>query len=343
MLDMVTTINRAVFPFGGGMRKFIPFMLHAMQEAVPRPSWDGCNYHDLTCGSCSGSATFALNGMNVTANDLSLRSYIAAQGLFSTIRLPPKLLPPLVEKAASDQPLAPVPSDTIRSGFIHPDACRVFDALYFAGDRGDVPQEHAPMARYLALRWLCIQRPFTYYLKHPAGPLKTWYLQGPGWAKIAAQAMNPLPFLFKLLAGIDLYQKSLPSHVTARVTRGDCREIVRDLDFSRPSIVALNPPTDGNVRFMSSNRLLDSLLHNQKLPIEKDDLPPDDLWRSLVFDTARHIPAGHFLFGFAGDGATPWEVARPMFDGIGTVIAEWPAPWRDSDKIAGPLLVRIGA
>jgi hypothetical protein len=227
---------------------------------------------------------------------------------------------------------------------LHPLACRLFDALFYYGDRQIMLEADAAYMRYLAIRWVMLNKTFMYFLKLPTTDLQQLALQGPGWKKVVDQLREPYLTLLPVGKKID---HLISAQLSARherlplIMHGDCRENIKQVDWSRPSFVGLNPPTAGNSTFMQSNKVLDTLLHNEPQKIDDGDMP-GDLWKSLILDTAAHIPAGHYVFSFVGDGAVSWEDGcADVFSKVGPTIKQWSFPWHGSDtRRAGLILLR---
>lgn len=339
-------IGKGLLPFMGGMRRFIPFLFEAAREVVPDTEWHKWSYHDMTCGSCAGSAAFGFYGMSVTANDLAMRSYIPAKVIFGKARSRPAAFRKII-MAAQCADLVP---DGKKPGFelipehLHPLACNMFDALYYAGERGDVSEAEADYYRYMAIRWVLLNKNYMYFLKVPTFDLRQLRVQGKPWEKVVDVITNPLPALTKVARDVDHLihaEQSARHQREPLVMRGDCRQNIKNVQWDRPSFVGLNPPTIGNSTFMQSNRVLDTLLFNEPQP-QDDDMMPGDLWRSLILDTTEHVPPGHFVFSFVGDGALTWEEGcEQVFSKVGPIVKEWSFPWHgNADKKAGLVLLR---
>lgn len=342
-MNSFDVISKGLLPFLGGMRRFIPFLFEAAQDVVPMTQWPDWSYHDMTCGSCAGSAAFGFYGMSVTANDLAMRSFIPARVIFGTAT---NVLPLLAEVLAGD---CDVPEDikTARDlipEHLHPDACDVFDRLFYAQERYFYPDMLGDYFRYLAVRWVLLNKNYMYFLKLPTKDLAQLSIQGPQWAKTVEIIRDPLKHLAQVSKHIDHLIHAQVSALHQReplILMGDCREQIKKVRWDRPSFVGLNPPTAGNDTFMQSNRVLDTLIYNKPQPHD-DGAMPGDLWRSLILDTAKHIPTGHYVFSFVGDGAISWEDGcAEVFSQVGPTIKEWSFPWHNSDtRRAGLVLLR---
>lgn len=336
-------ISKGLLPFLGGMRRFIPFLFEAAQEVVPMTKWGDWSYHDMTCGSCAGSAAFGFYGMSTTANDLSLRSYVPAAVIFGNVTLKPALLMDILQGEATIPDGYTSAKDLIPE-HLHPIACEIFDKLYYAGWRLGLEPDVALYFRYIAIRWVLLNKNYMYFLKLPTKDLQQLAVQGPQWAKTVDVINDPFKHLLKVAKDIDHLIHALRSAKPQReplVMRGDCRENIKQVQWDRPSFVGLNPPTAGNATFMQSNRVLDTLLFNEPQQIEDGDMP-GDLWRSLILDTCAHIPEGHYVFSFVGDGAISWEEGcADVFSKVGPIVKEWSFPWHGSDtRRAGLVLIR---
>lgn len=336
-------ISKGLLPFLGGMRRFIPFLFSAAQEVVPMSEWSKWSYHDMTCGSCAGSAAFGFYGMSVSANDLAMRSYIPAKVIFGSVTRKPRLIEEVLAGDASlpDGKMAAV---ELVPEHLHPLASEIFDKLYYAPERFGMDESTGAYFRYLAVRWVLLNKNYMYFLKLPTQDLMQLSIQGPQWAKTVDIIRNPAQHLLKVAKDIDHLIHSLQSAKHEReplVMRGDCRENIKNVQWDRPSFVGLNPPTAGNATFMQSNRVLDTLLFNEPQALD-DGTMPDDLWRSLILDTAKHIPTGHYVFSFVGDGAVSWEQGcEEVFSQVGPIVKEWSFPWHGSDtRNAGLVLLR---
>ena len=343
-------ISRGLLPFLGGMRRFIPFLFEQAAAIVPMSDWHRWSYHDMTCGSCAGSAAFGFYGMSVSANDLALRSFLPARAIFGMASSSTTLLRRIIREVQSgDGPMAPEgkkPGHELIPDHLHPLACNMFDALYYACDRHNLTAVAADYLRYMAIRWVLLNKNYMYFLKLPTRDMRQLELQGPQWAKTVDVIRNPEKHLLKVAHDVDQLIHAIQSARHERpplVMQGDCRENVKQIEWDRPSFVGLNPPTAGNSTFMQSNRVLDTLLYNAPQKIEDGDMP-GDLWKSLILDTAEHIPGGHYVFSFVGDGAISWEEGRAdVFPKVGKTIKEWSFPWHDSEtRRAGLILLRRG-
>lgn len=348
-MNSFDVISKGLLPFLGGMRRFIPFLFDAAQSVVPMSEWHKWSYHDMTCGSCAGSAAFGFYGMSVSANDLALRSYVSAQAIFGEVRSRRWVIEGLVRLAQEKTPeeLVPegkTPACELIPDHLHPIAAAIFDALYYASERGDLVPGQAAYYRFMAVRWVLLNKNYMYFLKLPTQDLQQLSLQGKQWENVAKILLEPLPALLKVAQDVDHLIHALQSAKMERVPKvmvGDCRENIKQIDFDRPSFVGLNPPTAGNATFMQSNRVLDTLLFNEQQALDEGDMP-GDLWRSLILDTVAHIPSGHYVFSFVGDGAVSWEEGKEeVFAKVGPTIKEWSFPWHGSDtRRAGLILLR---
>lgn len=345
MQNSFDLIGKGLLPFMGGMRRFIPFLMDAAKSVVPMSEWSGWNFHDMTCGSCAGSAAFGYYGMSVSANDLALRSYIPAKVIFGGVTANRKLLEHVILSSKPGQvPAGKKPGRELIGDFLHPIATDMFDTLYYAEERGDVSAEQGDYFRYMAIRWVLLMKNYMYFVKLPTLDLRQLRVQSKLWAKTVDTLENPVPPMLQVSKQVDALVHAINSAKHERpplVQRGDCREMIKNCDFSRPSFVNLNPPTDGNARFMQSNRVLDTLLFNEPQPIE-DGMMPADLWKSLILDTCAHVPAGHYVFSFVGDGVVSWEEGcAEVFARVGPTVREWSFPWHgDANKKAGLVLLR---
>ncbi len=337
-------IRKGLLPFMGGLQKLVPFMLSAAEKVAPRSEWGDWRYHDITCGSCSGGAVFQFFGMSVTMNDLAFRSYLSARAIFGPVRSDIREIYHLVELAAEGpEPLVPEGKKTaidLVPGYLHPKACDIFDALYWAYERGDVSEDKGYYYKFLAIRWVMLNKSYIYFTKLPTEDLRQLALQGP-WAKVAAVLRDPLQALTKVAHDIDHLNHAVRSSGArdeAQVFMQDCTQLVKELPFDRPSITGLNPPTSGDATFKQSNRVLDALIYNEWQPISDDELPAD-LWRHLVCETAAHIPAGHYFFNYAGDGALSWDEAHEVHKTLGEIVDLYTFE-RKPGQTAGCVLVR---
>lgn len=339
-------IRKGLLPFMGGLQKLVPFMLEAAAEVAPRSEWRDWRYHDITCGSCSGGAVFQFYGMSVTMNDLAFRSYLSARAIFGPSRSKRPVIEKLIELAAGGtEPLNPLGKKRaidLVPGYLHPKACDIFDALFWAYERGDVSEDEGFYYKFLAIRWVLANKNYMYFIKLPTEDLKQLALQGP-WAKVAKIVSDPLPALLQIAHDVDHLNHAVRSSGArdhAQVHMDDCTKLVKELPFDRPSITGLNPPTIGDATFKQSNRVLDALIYNEWQPIEDDELPAD-LWRHLVCETAAHIPDGHFFFNYAGDGALTWDEAHEVHKTLGEIVKTYTFE-RKPGQIAGCVLVRKG-
>jgi hypothetical protein len=339
-------ISKGLLPFLGGMRRFIPFLFEAVSEVAPMSEWPKWSYHDMTCGSCAGSAAFGFYGMSVTANDLALRSYVSAQAIFGGATSDKNLLVSILDEAVlgSPSPQGKTPAYELIPDHLHPLACNVFDALYYAPERLALSPQDAAYCRYMAVRWVLLNKNYMYFLKLPTRDLQQLELQGAQWKKTVGIIRQPAKHLLKVAHGVDQLIHALGSAGHERqplVLQGDCREAIKQVQWDRPSFVGLNPPTAGNSTFMQSNRVLDTLLFNERQAMDDGEMP-GDLWKSLILDTAKHIPSGHYVFSFVGDGAISWEEGcADVFPQIGPAIKEWSFPWHaSSSRRAGLILLR---
>jgi hypothetical protein len=297
----------------------------------------------MTCGSCAGSAAFGFYGMSVSANDLAMRSYIPARAIFGSTLSSLRELGAVLDGEAT-VPEGKKAARELVPEHIHPFAADVFDRLYYAGSRFELDEGRAAYYRYLAVRWVLLNKNYMYFLKLPTKDLAQLALQGPQWKKTVEIIQNPLRYLVKVAKDIDQLVHALQSARHQRpplVMRGDCRETIRQVQWDRPSFVGLNPPTAGNSTFMQSNRVLDTLLFNAPQSMD-DGVMPGDLWRSLILDTAKHVPPGHYVFSFVGDGAVSWdEGCAEVFPQVGSLVKEWSFPWHGSDtRRAGLVLLK---
>ncbi|MCL4743865.1 MAG: hypothetical protein KJZ83_00470 [Burkholderiaceae bacterium] len=336
-------ISKGLLPFLGGMRRFIPFLFSSAQEAVPMSEWHKWSYHDMTCGSCAGSAAFGFYGMSVSANDLAMRSYIPAQVIFGRTTFNPPLLAMVLDGEAGVPDGKSIARDLVPD-HIHPLAADVFDKLYYAGERYGFDEGTAAYFRYIAIRWVLLNKNYMYFLKLPTRDLTQLAVQGPQWAKTVEVIRKPLENLRRVAKDIDHLVHAIRSAKHERaplVMRGDCRENIKNIQWDRPSFVGLNPPTAGNATFMQSNRVLDTLLFNEPQKAGEGDMP-GELWRSLILDSVKHIPSGHYVFSFVGDGAVSWEEGcAEVFSHVGPIIKEWSFPWHGSDtRKAGLVMIR---
>ena len=342
-MNSFDVISKGLLPFLGGMRRFIPFLFESAQKVAPMSNWRKWSYHDMTCGSCAGSAAFGFYGMSVSANDLALRSYIPAKVIFGTRTSKPTLIKAVLDGGA-DLPAGKKAARELIPEHLHPQAADIFDKLYYAGWRHELPPESDDYLRYLAIRWVLLNKNYMYFLKLPTQDLTQLSVQGPQWKKVVDVIRAPQTALMKVSRDIDHLihaQHSAKHAAKPLIMHGDCRENVRLIDWDRPSFVGLNPPTAGNATFMQSNRVLDTLLYNEPQP-QDDGMMPGDLWKSLILDTVKHIPAGHFVFSFVGDGAISWEDGKAeVFSQVGPTVAEWSFPWHGSEtRNAGLILLR---
>jgi hypothetical protein len=343
MSSSLDLIGKGLLPFMGGMRRFIPFLLNAAQEVVPMRQWPDWSFHDMTCGSCAGSATFAFYGMSITANDLALRSIIPANALFYGQASSGALISKVISNPAK-LPQGLKPAVELAEGKLHPIACDIFDRLYYASSSEPLNMKQKLFFEYLAIRWVLLNKNYMYFLKLPTLDLDQLAIQSPTWKKTVDMLRDPLPALLKVREEIMDLSVALQSANPQRlpfIIQDDCRESIKHILWDRPSFVNLNPPTDGNARFMQSNRMLDALLYNEPQP-QKDGMMPGDLWRSLILDTCKHIPTGHYVFSFVGDGAVSWEEGcSEVFSKVGPIIKEWSFPWHGSEtRKAGLVLMR---
>lgn len=338
-------IGKGLLPFMGGMRRFIPFLFDAAQTVVPMSEWSKWSFHDMTCGSCAGSAAFGYYGMSVTANDLALRSTIPAQAIFGGIRVHWRDVERLMRSAGPNKaPEGKRPARELHNNFLHDIAADLFDTLFYAFERGEVPQEQDAFMKYMAIRWVLLNKGYVYFVKLPTQDLPQLAIQSPIWGKTVDMLRDPIPAMKPVVEQVNALihaQVSARQERPALVIRGDCRESIKQVQWDRPSFVNLNPPTDGNDRFMQSNRMLDTLLFNEQQP-KDDGMMPGDLWKSLILDTCKHVPAGHYVFSFVGDGAISWEEGNEeVFAKVGPTVREWSFPWHGSDtRKAGLVLLR---
>lgn len=342
-MDSFDVISKGLLPFLGGMRRFIPFLFDAAQKVVPMSDWHRWSYHDMTCGSCAGSAAFGFYGMSVTANDLALRSYVSAKAIFGVHRGNPITLGRILG-GESWVPEGITPARELIPDHLHPTACDIFDKLYYAQDRLDLADDEAAYWQFMAVRWVLLNKNYMYFLKLPTKDLKQLALQGPQWAKTVDVIENPERHLQQVMNHVNhliAAEQSANHQRKPLVLMGDCREQIKQVDFDRPSFIGLNPPTAGNSTFMQSNRVLDTLLFNAPQSADDGDMP-GDLWRSLILDTVKHVPAGHYVFSFVGDGAVSWEDGcAEVFAKVGPTVQEWSFPWHNSDtRRAGLILLR---
>lgn len=344
MSNSFDVISKGLLPFLGGMRRFIPFLFEAAGEVVHPDKWQDWTYHDMTCGSCAGSAAFGFYGMSTTANDLAMRSYIPAKVIFGTTTSHPGLIRQALEGDASVPPVIKPARDLIPDK-LHPLAADIFDKLFYAGWRYSLSEAHDDYLRYLAIRWVLLNKNYMYFLKLPTMDLVQLAVQGDPWKKVVNVILEPLAALLKVAKDIDHLihaQLSAKHQVPSLIQRGDCRQNIKNIDFSRPSFIGLNPPTAGNSTFMQSNAVLDTLLFNEKQAFDDGDMP-GDLWRSLILDTVKHVPSGHYVFSFVGDGAVSWEDGKEqVFAEVGPTIKEWSFPWHNSsERNAGLILLKV--
>lgn len=350
MSDALTLIGKGIMPFMGGMRKFMPYLYSTAQKHVTTP-WSEVQFNDMTCGSASGACLFRFHGMTVHANDLSLRSTISAGAVLGGVKIKPMTVERLVAEACDpnvpDEAFLPegyAAGATLPhvDGFLHPGAARIFDALYYAGATSRIPIAEGNVLRYVALRWVLLNKTYMYFVKLPTEELSEMPLHGDQWTKLAKILADPMGALAPVIRDVNhLIDAMEPRRKPyPRVTRGDCRESIKTAEFRDMSITNLNPPTAGNSVFMQSNRLLDTLLFNAPQEMNDDDMP-GDLWRSIILDTGKRVPKGHFLFSFCGDGALTWEEGMETWRQLGEVVDEWSFPWHgDEAKRAGLVFIR---
>lgn len=342
-MNSFDVISKGLLPFLGGMRRFIPFLFDCVREVAPMEEWHRWSYHDMTCGSCAGSAAFGFYGMSVTANDLAKRSAVSARAIFGRTRGNSLVLRAILDS----EPTIPeglTPARELIPEHLHPDACDIFDRLFYAGERLGLPEAVADYYRFLAVRWVLLNKNYMYFLKLPTKDLVQLSLQGEQWAKTVDVIQNPEKHLTKVMREVNHLIDALISAHHERdplLLWGDCREEIKKVQWDRPSFVGLNPPTAGNSTFMQSNRVLDTLLFNEPQQMDDGDMP-GDLWKSLILDTAKHIPAGHYVFSFVGDGAISWEDGcAEVFPQVGETVRTWSFPWHGSDtRNAGLILLR---
>jgi hypothetical protein len=226
---------------------------------------------------------------------------------------------------------------------IHPVAALVWDALYYAAERGSVAPELADYYRYLALRWFMLQKPTMHFLKLPTKNLRQLSLQGDHWAKIAAMSQHPLPVIQKIAGKVDALIRSLKD---ARVNAGfevfqeDCRAVLARASFAKPSITIINPPTNGNIMFLQSNRFLDTLILREPQNPAKDEQGEDDFWKMLIRESLSYIPSGHFALSFVGDGAVSWDEAIEIYSGCGEIVGTTSALTGKNGGKSGCVLLR---
>ena len=217
----------------------------------------------------------------------------------------------------------------------------MFDSLYYASERGDIPEELGDYYRYMAIRWVLVQKPYMYFLKLPTHDLTQLFCQGKQWQNVVKVLRDPAAALLPIARDVDHVIHAIDG-IEGTVLHGDCRENIKLVDFGDRSVTLLNPPTAGNAVFLQSNRVLDALLHNEPQKIDKGEMPAD-LWRSLVLDSGKHVPEGHLIFSFVGDGAVSWEDGQEVFQALGEVVSTYSFPWHDSTtRNAGLVLIRKG-
>lgn len=341
----LTAIDHALLPLGGGMRQFVPWLTNALHRNVaPMVEWPDWSFYDMTAGTVSCSATLRFYRMKVVANDLALRTYTAARALFSGRGLQQTALTALLAKAGGSEPLVPedkVTAEELAGRYLLPRACRVFDALYWAVERGDLPEADLPLVKYLGLRWVIMMRSYMYFVTLPTSDPDLLATQSTAWARIVADSRDPARPLVKLLQSLNEACRLMGNRAGETLaTLGDCRRVIHELPKPEKLIVSINPPTMGNAFFAQSNKVLDSLLHNAVQELEESELP-GDLWRSLIVDTMAACPSGTWLYSFCGDGALTWEEGLVTWDGIADMVDHTTFRWRDSDKRAGLALLRL--
>lgn len=345
-MSALDVVSKGILPFRGGLKNETPWFLEAAQRVAPMADWRKWSYHDMTCGSCSCSATFGFYGMSVTANDLAMRSYVTARAIFGKVVSKQTTLVRLLNaaKATGITPDDKSPAAELVGDFVHPLACNVFDAFFYASERGDVPEAEAAYYRYLAIRYVLLTKSYMYFLKLPTHDLRQLANVNKQWADVVEVLRYPGAPMGRVSRQIDhlIHAQTSAGHEREPlIMRGDCRENISKIDWSRPSFVGLNPPTSGNARFMQANKIIDTLLHNAPQQVDKGEMPAD-LWRSLILDTVERIPAGHYVFNYVGDGALTWEEGfETVISKIGTPITKWVFPVREG-RNAGVVLMRRG-
>ena len=238
-------IGKGLLPFMGGMRRFIPFLLDAAKSVAPMEDWHKWSFHDMTCGSCAGSAAFGFYGMSVSANDLALRSCIPARAIFGgravhrgLLRAGGLLVPTRPRAGRQEKRQGLIPE------FLHPVAADMFDTLYYAAERGAMPEEDADCFRYMAIRWVLLMKNYMYFVKLPTFDLTQLAVQSKLWAQTVETLRKPAEPMLQVAGQVNALVHALSSArhaVPPLVQRGDCRENVKNIQFDRPSFVSLNP------------------------------------------------------------------------------------------------------
>jgi hypothetical protein len=312
------TLEKAMLPLDGTIAPYVPAILDAYAEILPRARWAELEMIDYTSGSCLMPMGFAAAGAKrVTINDAAARSHLAASFLFGGRKIDPERVEALL--AVKRPTLRPhVPTFHFACDYLIEPVCDVFDRLYHA----PVPQAERAGLRYLAIRWALGFAPsmvdgFDILYTHDPKQLRA--MADVDWKPYLARAANPRKILRDLVrdlnASIDAVgRKRFAIHV------GDMKDLAKTLRPKSPCFVAVNPPTRGLDEYTIDDQLVHSLMENRWLPLSRTSESPLDFWVKRVDAALRPLPKGAHFMVWGGDGSMSFDACRKVWEIYGSAL-----------------------
>ncbi|MBL8697809.1 MAG: hypothetical protein JNK67_05535 [Alphaproteobacteria bacterium] len=315
--DTLATLRRAMLPMDGSIADHAEPILAAVAAATQAVPLADLAYVDLTAGSCLLPMAFAAAGARrVVVNDTASRTQVAAQALFGGA---PADAETMVRRAAAAT--APrrqhVASFRFIADHLTRDVAEIFDRLYFAL----APAAEAMTARYVALRWVLgfadDEDGFRILMTHDPAQLRADDEED--WRGFLDRARRPSEIIAAVSRDIAAGQGALRTRDVA-ILHGDMRDVAGAIDYSGPTLVAVNPPTNGVDEYVIDDQVVHSLIANRLVPLTKCGESAAAFWRSRVEIALDALPRGTFFLVWGGDGALSSEDCRATWTRFGDPV-----------------------
>lgn len=303
-LDAATlaALRGAMLPMDGSIADHAEAILAAVAKTTAGTPIGELAYVDLTAGSCLLPMAFAAAGARrVVVNDTASRTLVAARALFGGA---PADGEDMARRAAATTTPRRMHVASFRfvADYLTRDVADVFDRLFHTRATPEVEAT----ARYVALRWVLgfadPEDGFRILMTHEPDQLLDD--DEHDWRGYLARARDPAAVIRADCAAIVAGQRALRTRDVG-LLHADMRDVASAIDYGGPTLVAVNPPTNGVDEYVIDDQVVHSLIANRFAPLTRCRESAAAFWRSRVEIALAALPPGALYLVWGGDGALP--------------------------------------